>query len=112
MAVRPAGTHFSSVSRRRITSVVFDRRLIIAFLTAWGVFLHLFDGSTGLLFGLYSRRVFIWLNIQGWLAAPLILTCSLVLFCARETPILAGGIGVARCVAGAVLSFFLVDWAS
>ena len=38
VAVRPAGTHFSSVSRRRLMSVVFDRRLVLAFLTAWGVF--------------------------------------------------------------------------
>ena len=41
----------------------------------------------------------------GWLAAPLIhlllVFCSFSLF--RGTPILAGGIGVARAVVGAVL---------
>ena len=45
---------------------------------------------------------FLWLFTQGWLAAPLTLTCPLVFSCARGTPILAGGIGVARFVAGSV----------
>ena len=59
-------------------------------------------------FGLYRRTVFIWQIIQGWLAAPLIFTCSLVFSSARQTPILAGGIGVARLVAGAFFVFFVV----
>ena len=44
----------------------------------------------------------------GWLAAPLTLFCSGVGFVCRETPILAGGIGVARVVVGAVLFFVFV----
>ena len=51
------------------------------------------------------------LIIQGWLAAPLILTCLFGFSCARVTPILAG-IGVARLVAGAFRVLFCVVWAS
>ena len=46
-------------------------------------------------------------SILGWLAAPLILTCRFGLSVARGTQILAGGIGVARFVAGAFLCFLL-----
>ena len=57
-------------------------------------------------------QMFFLLIIQGWLAAPLILTCLFGFSCARVTPILAGGIGVARFVAGAFLVLFCVVWAS
>ena len=72
-------------------------------LTAWGdVLFHLLGGSPGLLFHLYSW-IYFWLFYQGWLAAPLtyLLLCLVVLL-VRGTPILAGGIGVARLVVGAV----------
>ena len=39
----------------------------------------------------------------GWLAAPLIHVLHPVVHVSRGTPILAGGIGVARVVVGAVL---------
>ena len=71
-----------------------------------GVFSSL-DGSTGSLLA-FTERQFYLAYIQGWLAAPLILICSLVFSCARVTPILAGGIGVARVVAGAF--FVVVSW--
>ena len=41
----------------------------------------------------------------GWLAAPLTYLLFLFGFVSRETPILAGGIGVARAVVGAFLLF-------
>ena len=57
-------------------------------------------------FELYSWTIFFGISFLGWLAAPL----THLLFClwlvVRGTPILAGGIGVARVVVGAVFSVF------
>ena len=50
--------------------------------------------------------LFVWLFLEGWLAAPLTsLLPWLVFLCVRGTPILAGGIGVARVVVGAFFVF-------
>ena len=77
-------------------------------LTAWGVF-SLFVLTVQLdRFLTCTDGQLLWLFSQGWLAAPLTLTCSFVFSCARGTPILAGGIGVARLVAGAVFCFVAV----
>ena len=55
-----------------MTSVVFDRLSVFAFLTAWGV---VFPRMTDPLdrFWLVQMDSFIWQCIQGWLAAPLLL---------------------------------------
>ena len=63
------------------------------------------------LFELYSWTV-LFAEYLGWLAAPLILTCRFGFSVVRGTPILAGGIGVARFVAGAFLCLLSFVWAS
>ena len=70
-------------------------------------FSHLNGILPRLFIDLYSWTI-IWLSFLGWLAAPQthFLPVSVVaLF--RGTPILAGGIGVARFVVGFVLLFVL-----
>ena len=47
---------------------------------------------------------------QDSLAAPLTLTCPMLISCARGTPILAGRIGVARWVAGAVFLLLFLSF--
>ena len=56
-------------------------------------------------FDLYSWTVFTGFLDLGWLAAPLTHLLFCLWLCFRGTPILAGGIGVARVVVGA---FFAV----
>ena len=65
----------------------------------------------GFHFDLY-RWTFILAFYLGWLAAPLThLLFGFVVAFFRGTPILAGGIGVARVVVGFVLLFGLCFWA-
>ena len=87
-------------------SVVHARHYCML-LTAWGVFLLFLVVQLDRFFTCTDGHLF-WLFTQGWLAAPLTLTCPMVFSCARGTPILAGGIGVARLVAGVVFCFVVV----
>ena len=111
MAVRPAGTHFSSVSRHRMTSVVFNRLSVFAFLTAWGVVFHRTTDPLDR-FWLVQKDSFYLAVYSGLACRPADINLLVGFVCARETPILAGGIGVARFVAGAFFVLFLVVWAS
>ena len=54
---------------------------------------------------LYSWTVFIGFLFWAGLPPHCLIYCSVCALSSRETPILAGGIGVARAVAGAVLLF-------
>ena len=103
---------FSCRSHRRVmTSVVVERLIFLH------VFAMCFDRlgrcSLSLLrdcqvTGVYSWTVLLAFYV-GWLAAPLTHLFFLGGFVARETPILAGGIGVARAVVGAFLLFVFGD---
>ena len=68
----------------------------------FGLTVGLLSGSAGFYLNCTVGQFYL-LSILGWLAAPLILTCRFGFSVARGTPILAGGIGVARFVAGAFL---------
>ena len=57
-----------------------------------------------MLFDLYSWTVFIGFLFLGWLAASDSFIVLVLTLFSRETPILAGGIGVARAVVGAVFA--------
>ena len=119
----PAGTHFLPVSptlddvrchRPAIYLHDFDRFgrwFLECFLGnlpgfQFGLTVGLLSGSAGFLNCTLDR--FYLPSILGWLAAPLILTCRFDLSVARGTQILAGGIGVARFVAGAFLCLLLL----
>ena len=85
-------------------SVVMDRPISARILTAWGE--CSFSYSSGTLPGCFLTCTvgqFLSAFYLGWLAAPLTHLLFGLWPCFRETPILAGGIGVARVVVGAVL---------
>ena len=95
---------------RWMMSVAIDRIFFCTFLTAWGdVFVVTVTGGSPVGQSFCTAGYSFWTLFQGWLAAPLTLSIALVCWrFFRGTPILAGGIGVARLVFPGFVVFFVL----